>query len=133
VCTPTVGLRLAANLPWRLGWKLPPCLLNGLLLVLTFTAACWLLGYNSGDVESAPDWGENWSANLLSFFDSANTAPIAPPLGRHMPFQSEGFSYLGFFVIIAAPLVHLLGGKRQRATPKACSQAQRFFGACWHK
>jgi hypothetical protein len=115
-------------LAMRLGWKLSPRLLDALLLALTFAAACWLLGYTSGDVESAPDWGENWSANLLSFFDSANTSPIAPPLGRHMPFQSEGFSYLGLFVIVATPLVHLLGGKRQRGTPSLFPSPTLFWG-----
>ena len=128
-CAPSpLAASLRRALSERLGWKPPARLLEALLLALTFIGACLLLGYASGNVESAPDWGENWSANLLSFFDSANTSPITPPLGRHLPFQSEGFSYLGLFVIIGVPLVHLLGGKRLRATPSLFPSPFLFWG-----
>jgi hypothetical protein len=112
----------------RWGWSPPARVLDALSLGLVLAVMVWLVGYTSGDVERSPDWGENWSANLLAFLDSNNSSPIVPPLGRHMPYQIEGFAYLGLFVILAAPLVRLFWGRRRPRAATLFPSPALFWG-----
>ena len=128
-CPPSaLAVNLGERMAAALAVRLPPRVLEGLLQALVLAVAMLVYGYGSGEMDTAPAWAGSWSANVLSLLDSANLSPIVPPIGKHEPFQVEGVAYPGLFVILSAPLLWLLGRRRQQRPRGLFPSPPLFWG-----
>jgi hypothetical protein len=97
------------NAPARISSDLLARLMDAGCLILAFLIGVILFGYAAGGMNPASE-RDQWSANMIAFFDSQGHSSIFRPLKKIEPFQWEGFSYLGIIItiLVSLSLYHLL-------------------------
>jgi hypothetical protein len=75
-------------------------IVDGIILLFIALLGLVAFGYASGERMALIPGITMWSANIVALFDSQGHSSILSPL-KMMPYQSEGFSYLGLIVIVS--------------------------------
>ena len=116
-----VVARIQSHRAHSLSW------INTLFVGTLFTAICSLFfGYLPG-YETASDQ-QVWSANLLSLLDPQQYSSIFPGIEVNMPYQVEGYSYLGIGILISVLFVIAYRGS---GASTASSRGTLFPGVWW--
>jgi hypothetical protein len=76
---------------------------DAICLSLSFFLGFFLFGYGTPGMSPAAD-GDLWSANMLALFDSQGHSALFGSLNKVMPFQWEGYSYLGVLITLFVAL-----------------------------
>lgn len=76
-------------------------IVDGIILLFITLLGLVSFGYASGERMALSLGSTLWSANIVALFDSQGHSSLFSPLKRLMPYQWEGFSYLGLIVTVS--------------------------------